>query len=730
MFTGNELTICQLDLRTAAQEPIVYRNTMLQMLYPEGRFGILRMSDDPDDKEKMIELLAKDYNGLTLDFAGGGRKDGKQMITDVELAHRYFTPEGKTEPVPELGQGYGSLFLTNCIDTPKALDGLRVRIVPDGQRATNDCHGLFSQRFALAHDLEGHAVQFRFAAEKFAAKGVIVPNAGEVIDADLTLPLSAFKTATKPPVGLHDFNAIYGTVARSSVGRSKFGFQNLQWYSAEALETDVIPQVKAGIEELREAGDVPSRLADVLSLYSVDADHTALHIIKADVHDQLTRHPWIVRQCTIMLRRRWLHLALGGGIHSTSLMACPDETLPDDTFSAPDLPAGEHLAYRNPQRSWVDMRIWTNDPQDRHAHLKGACWTNTETAASVMGDFDGDRNCFIPVEVLPAIAAEVRSHHTTRTPPPEVTQPKTRKVSPWAARHRIAYDQFNPLIGQIASAIARAVALQKLDVADKLVPELQIAIDKAKFDLQNDYALIQKLKRRAKGDVAWLDTRKDPAAFVSRPLKDDANAEPMARLARFVGKHWQPPQLRQRPLSQFVALFEKQDNATRKLARTRYNSTCKQIAELLDNHPADTEYRRQQFKAIFTSLREWGNTVENQDAVCAAFWRIAHSSENPTSTGSLAFHAFEPAISRQLYTLQPVPVLSIIGLTHGDFPPDEIPTGLHTVTVKDTTLQGKARLLVTVLGQRLGLLAPNTPAPPGEYSRTLIHNGRATVYAH
>ena len=102
MFTGNELTIYQLNLRTAAQEPIIYRNTLLQLLYPQGRFGILKMSTDPDDAEKMVQLLAKDYNGLTLDFAGGGRKAGKQLVTDCQLAHRFFTPKGRAEPVPEL----------------------------------------------------------------------------------------------------------------------------------------------------------------------------------------------------------------------------------------------------------------------------------------------------------------------------------------------------------------------------------------------------------------------------------------------------------------------------------------------------------------------------------------------------------------------------------------------------------------------------------------------------
>ena len=728
MFTGNELTIYQLDLTTAQQEPIIYRNTLLQMLYPAGRFGILRMSDDPADKAAMIELLTHDYHGLTLDFAGGGRKDGKQVVTDCQLSRRFFTPQGGSEPTPELAQAYGSLFLTNCIDTPKAVT-LRVAIVQDGQFGTNDCHGLYSKRFANAHALNNHAAQFRLAFDNHAAKGVLAP-ATVTVDADVIIPLSAFKTATKPTVGIHDVNAIYGTVARSSIGKSKLGFQNLQWYSAAALQRDVVPHVTEGITELQEAGNVPSKLADVLHLYAVTADYTALNIIKADLFDQLEQHPWVIRQMTIMLRRRWLHLALGGGIHSTSLMACPDEALPDDTFSAPDLPAGKYLAYRNPQRSWVDMRVWTNDPQPRHAHLVGTCWTNTKTAASVMGDFDGDRNCFIPVEQLPHIAAEVRRHHAERTPPPEVTQEKTRKSSPWAERFTIAYDQLNPLIGQIASAIARAVALQRLDVADQLVPELQIAIDKAKFDLTNNYKLINTLKRKAKGKVAWLDDRKNPNAFITQPLDDDDNAQPMARLARFVGKHWTPPQFRQRELSQYVYLFEKQDAPTRKIARTQYNQTCQQIAELLENHPRDTEYRREQFKAIFAALREWANTIENQDAVCAAFWRIAHSSTNPNATASLAFHAFEPAICRRLNALQPVPVMSIIGLKHNDFPPDEIPTGKQTITISDTTLQDKARLLVTVLGQRLGILAPNTPAPPGEYSRVLIHNGRATIYAH
>jgi hypothetical protein len=61
---------------------------------------------------------------------------------------------------------------------------------------------------------------------------------------------------------------------------------------------------------------------------------------------RLTHHPYVISRLNRLLRRRWLHAALGGGLHWTGLQAlpCDDgspelvEGLPDDVICAPNSP--------------------------------------------------------------------------------------------------------------------------------------------------------------------------------------------------------------------------------------------------------------------------------------------------------------------------------------------------------------------------------------------------------
>jgi len=766
----------------------------LELEYPDLRLGILATSTDPEDRSAMEWMLGHDYKGLALDFGTGAKKKGQFIVSDQQVAHRFW----KT---PEQAMAYGSNLLSTCIEPPHR-GPMTVKVVEDGEAGTGDCHAKLCSLWAgMALGISRQAAQFRLVAGDYLAKGTALTYEQPTLleRADLIIPLSAFKSVRKPQLGTFQWQDVtWGTVAKSKKRQVKVSYQVLQWFSKAAIQADVMPHVEEQIDLLLEAGRSAKAAAALLKLdrkddldiewqdevlaeettgsetefrllhppvkldslvvyvdgapitsYSIDldagiinptagipagkritasyvqlkAEFNMLEIIKADKFDRLRGHPWIVRGLTQMLRRRWMHLALGAGLFATGLQGVPDDALPNGVVASPDLSEGPVIAFRYPVRSWADVKIWDVDFSQHQEHT-GVVWMNHATAAEVAGDFDGDYYCFLSAAQFPALANEVRRWHTERTPP-EMVKSEARRASDWDELPRVAMEQTNNLIGLITWLTSAAVSSDRLDIADSLAPQAQVAVDRFKFAVAHDWDVIRKAGQEVE-PPGWLKDRNSQVAFIERPMNVDECNDTISVIARRVASAWESPKLRCRPLQEFVPLFprRKEHIAAARRSNQRWG---KRIAEAIETGNLD-----EVMPELLAVLRDWVETVEDKDAWAAALWRVAHSSKHPEATASLPFHAFPDIVADQLQgPPRPPQVIAIVGLQHHEWA-DALPAlsgQSELITVVDTVFDDVTRSLVRVAGLTLGLVSSETPCLPGFYARRLVWNESGCVYA-
>jgi hypothetical protein len=346
-----------------------------------------------------------------------------------------------------------------------------------------------------------------------------------------------------------------------------------------------------------------------------------------------------------MLRRRWLHLALGGGLQATGLMGLPDDALHTGVISTPELAYGPTIAFRYPVRSWSDLQLWRNVRKPQHRQHRGVVWMSHQTAGLVAGDFDGDAYNFLPARLFPALTAEIRHWRKTRQRP-VVDLVKTRRASSWDKLPQVAMANVDNAVGLITYFIAQACAMGRRDLADALTCELQVAVDKFKYDLQHDEEKIEAISDELEG-VAWLDDRTSRDPFRDRPLKvDEEAADTISWVARQVADAWEPQTVRAAPIEAFVPFFpppRKYVTAALELNR-RYGRLVAEAAEKSDGRA---------FKPIFDEIDEWARTRQDPEAWASAIWHAVHRNAR-RGTGSLAFHAFPRQVVERLETYAPI----------------------------------------------------------------------------
>jgi len=697
---------------------VPFRNSILQSLYPDVRIEVLAVSRDIADREDMETRLAQGHNGLQLDFATGAKKQGEFIATDRQVAHRFWQ-------TPEQTMAYGPNLLSDCVKPPKHL-GLRVLVVEDGEYGTGDCHAKLDAATAeVCFGCADRAAQFRLVADQYLAKGTMITYApwAASMNADLIIPQSAFKSAEKPARGMHYWhNAVLGTAAWSKKLQVKVSYTVLQWFSKRAIEHDVMPHVEKGIAQLLMAGRSVQAAVELLRLDKAKTDAAMIHILTADVHDRLNSHPWVVRGITQMLRRHWLHLALGGGLKATGLQGLPDDSLPTGCISTPDLPYGPMIAFRYPVRSWADVRLWRNVRKREHRAHHGVVWMSQATAKLVAGDFDGDYFDFLPANQFPAMTAEIRHWRKTRQAP-KVDVVKARRASTWDRLPQVAMDNVDNMVGLITHFITQANAMGRLDLVDQLALELQVAVDKFKYDLHHDLDKIEAVSKQLR-PVAWLADRRSREAFSDRPIEVDGEAtDTISYLARRVARAWEPPAHRAAPIETFASLFPPEDAHT-EMARELNRRYARLVAEAIDSDAPDG------LTPILDTLKEWANNCQDPAEWAAAIWHAVHR-KSSQGVGSLAFHAFPgQVIARLQEPPRPPDKVSIIGLQYHQYA-DELASfsgQVYTVIITTTTLNDQVRQLALVGDRTLGLISTETPIPTGRYDLCLTWNGHKVVY--
>lgn len=706
---------------TGAVKPYVH--TLFAAMFPHVKAAIIHA--DPDvEPETLVAGLPQGY---ALDFATGSKKHGDFVMTTEPVAEKFWR-------TAEEAVAYGSTLLTPCYGVPPVRLKLNVLVVEeDGERGTGDCHakpsvGLWGM---LKGDVR-RAAQFRLGVKDLGiiAKGtMVVPGEdGYDLDAegiDIIMPRSAFKCSNKPEAGMHTWDAFLGVVAWSEARPTKMGWQVVQWFSKEAVTKDLLPKVEVVAAQLLEAMTDIRTLASYLKLDAAEYEMPLLDIILADRNGLLSQHPYIVRGIAKMLRRKWLDLAEGGGMKWTGLMGLPNDALPNNTIATNDVPVGPVLVTRYPLRSQADLQLWHN--VGGASDVRGVVWMNHTTAGKVAGDFDGDYFQVTPAEEYPHLAEEVKAFSNDV----EIIKVKERKQSPLTQMElaRVMLENANSQVGLIATMIARAHVHGYGHLIPKLAQELQISVDKFKYNLDHDYEFLEECNK-VLPPVAWLKDHKKECVYRTRPMQVCNGEGTVGFLAQTVNRLWQPRNVLARPLLEFKSLLpQATDERVKELATKlaiNYGRALHRIGSL------EEEQQERERSRLFESLRDWAAKQDNPTEWACALWHAVHT-KSDASTGSLAFHAFPAEIVKALETaeLPEQDKVAIVGLQFNAYKDTytQFAGQVHEVKFAMQPLKGRLRMAALVNDNVLGFVSSETPVKAGRRKVALTHsdNGRGLV---
>lgn len=703
---------------------VPYPHTVAEVMFPDTTFAVIHAP--PGQGGMDAEGLAAALRGsvFQLDGATSAKKKGDFLITDAPVAEVFWN-------TAEEAIGYGSILMTPCYGAHPVAIPLNVLVVEDGEDGTGDCHGKASPgtlaKLLLPVD---RAHQFRLGVKSHGvlAKGTFVVDHSLVGDVDLVLPVSAFKSSYKPETGMHVWDSVLGVVAWSKVTPTRFSWQLVQWFSKETVDADLLPKVKVLAVKLIEAMSDTRALAEYLHLEAKDFELPIIEVILADKKGLLSNHPFVIHTLTRMLRRRWLDLAFGGGQIMDGLMALPDDSLPFGTFSTNDLPRGEYISTRYPLRYWGDVRVWRN--VGRRTGLKGVVFMSHETAAALAGDFDGDYFQFAAIEDYPAMTTEIATW--TDRPECEILKVKERKASPMTQLElaRVMLENAESKVGIIALLIARASATDGLHAVPRLAQELQISVDKFKYNLDHDEEFLQMAGDNLPA-VEWLKDRKQWDAYTSRPLKVGENEGTVGYLVQTVNAFWQFRfDAKPGKLEWYKDLLPEPSDAWLEKAKqfnVRYSRAISEAMKI-----EDEDLRKERFSKIYRPLKEWAEAHPDPETCAAAFWHAAH---NSTSNGkaSLPFHAFPAEIAKAVAAAKAPDSekVTIVGMQYHDMPDTFPELDGHMVTVgfRPHVHDGHYRVAAFIGDARLGLVSSETPVRwgVGRYQLSYPKTGKAAV---
>jgi len=582
----NELTLTVYDCvnRRWTNKQIRVRNTHLNILHPTAATAI---GEIPVEGAK--EEMLRDFEKLSLDFASGSRTHGYFIFTDSNIGGKYF---GSSNSMGRIN--YGSMLMTEC-KVLYILQNIDIEILDEESAegkalGLGDSHGKISPTLLAKLSIPPDPnpsnptadttepserdtsipIQFRISVPGvIIAKGTMVSEPKvDSRNVDLILPKSCFK-AKKPDVGVRKgVNIVLGVVFEAEDRSAKGGQMLWQWYSKDALATDVLPRTLEEAEKLSNAVKDIRSLATALSIkeelaadedFFVDDQNldaleegtqrdyrdVVIEIVVADRFGQLTRHPYLVKRIRDRLRKRWVRLALNGAVTFRSLMYLPNDTIGEQVFIAYDLPVGSYIIFRNPVRHWGDIKIWKNiKSESTEAKYKGAALMSHTTAAEVAGDFDGDFGQFNNINNMKIIAqetAEFPEKYKDSLTDTLIEKPGKKAITGSLAA--VAIRSMDSQVGLIANLIMRAQATstiaytvtiknwshvegkhtggeRTMTVLEFLGQELQIAVDRLKNDLYHDDDGIKQVQTIVTSlpQPPWIDDRKKDEVYLDRPM--------------------------------------------------------------------------------------------------------------------------------------------------------------------------------------------------------------------
>lgn len=421
-------------------------------------------------------------------------------------------------------------------------------------------------QFRLAFGDSGEATDVMRPEQAKGCFKVMSTDAADILGVDMIIPVSSVKPEISIPEGLEKrfqregriftAPAILGIREQSEVREFRSSYQLTQYAPQPSIEREFIPEtlnkevrkLTAALQENDHKGLLqllgikePDEITEDDELRAVEA------VLLADGEGQISRFPYIANQLNKVLAKWAYKACTGGGIR------LPGFTLTDDGFlydhegtiyagsdwiplnravvateskrslcvrypirGEQDLLPVEHLSTFELRGSLVAELAKQGCDQameiaDRIAaqqlNLIGAYILHSETAKQNGGDFDFDYVCAVEEDRFPLFI-----EHRFSLGDAVVHQEKNKKKakSPWRDLPRVAMAARGNQIGRITDTITSCIAAGKKEFADKLIVQLQNALDALKWNVRPNREIIDEIGRLVP-QASWLALKRTQA---------------------------------------------------------------------------------------------------------------------------------------------------------------------------------------------------------------------------
>ncbi len=637
-FDGTQLKRApSIPLRDTIIEKMIDPTNLIrvQLKYPE---------DGPDDRwYAACEALlggGLDFDGKRFHILGGSSsiKKGHFWMATEEvraLIHPFFY--SSQEALSYLG-----VLFSGCHHGIHRLNGIRGRVVQEGEAFTADGMGFISKELVDRLGIDKRQLQVRMVSDhpdqRWLAKGTLLPT--DLPDhLDFLLPTSMVKGAGIPKADL-PWSFWFGVRDVASTRPYSSSFSFAQWFGQDVLDAVwfVAEQKQDVIVDALNDRKSALKLLGLLNRENEfnDARTKAEAFLQAGVGPD---HPWLRRQLVKLMRREYVRLATGGGFELTGRMGAYADLL-EDVICACDLPAGPVILSRYPIRDpWSIQAVW-NEPGAIATPFPGTVYLNNNLASILDGDFDGDYYTICNQEAAVGAVASTSWYPDYRR---EDTPPKTRLNDPLSALPFAAVKALGNRIGSLTYAISGAVHSGRLDKVAALSAGLQSEVQSLKWDTKSDRALLEDPDLQMPDYIAT--TKSDRDLFVRHAEKIEGDF-PLIRNYNQVVSRWQKDTTQTSPLVHFKALVPIWQEPTAldcvEEAHAVVQTYNRWIASIIQKNPDPSQ---DDLAGPIRFLEAWDQSkTVNRRSWAVALWHVVHGSRADT-TGSAAFHAFSQELA-------------------------------------------------------------------------------------
>jgi hypothetical protein len=214
--------------------------------------------------------------------------------------------------------------------------------------------------------------------------------------------------------------------------------------------------------------------------------------------------------------------------------------------------------------------------------------------------------------------------------------------------------------GLITWLIAKCYALGMEDAVEKLVPELQAAVDSLKGATPPNKKLLNEISSSIKTQsIAWLAEYKKQTCCKVVYFTDDNRQDTISKLVREVGRFWKPMEARTTSLPTFLPIANTPDSRWLERAREVCDEYRRELGALyskLNKYeivPLAVEKRHDEMiKALFSRYRaKFAHlSPEQREKAFDAFWTAQHNSNE--GVASLSFVCFADVLGKRISELR------------------------------------------------------------------------------